>query len=118
MLVDPSLHTIVSETHKQITNIKNIPSNLKSSVKDLLDVDVRHFEQLGFDEDDFTADNNDVLKKDPVVVVPVEPSYFDRAKTFLWSVKRYVPEKYVVFYDLGLGGGEAILVCWYFYISR
>ena len=110
MLVDPSLHTIVSETHKQITNIKNIPSNLKSSVKDLLDVDVRHFEQLGFESEDFSVDTADAVKKDPVVVVPVEPSYFERAKTFLWSVKRYVPEKYVVFYDLGLGGGEAAMV--------
>ena len=113
MLIDPSLHTIVSETHKQISNIKNIPSNLKSSVKDLLDVDVRHFEQLGFGEGENSVNNGEdsVLKKDPVVVVPVEPSHYEQANTFLWSVKKYVPEKYVVFYDLGLGGREALLVC-------
>ena len=114
MLIDPSLHTIVSETHKQISNIKNIPSNLKTSVKDLLDVDVRHFEDLGFGDGEYSVKDNgedSVLKKDPVVVVPVEPSQFDKANTFLWSVKKYVPEKYVVFYDLGLGGREALLVC-------
>lgn len=113
MFIDPSLHTIVSETHKQISNIKNIPSNLKSSVKDLLDVDVRHFEHLGFGEDEFSSsyDADKVLKKDPVVVVPVEPSSYDRANSFLWSVKKYLPEKYVVFYDLGLGGKEAATVC-------
>lgn len=111
MLIDPSLHTIVSETHKQITNIKNIPSNLKNSVKDLLDVDVSRFEQLGFDEDEFVPiDAESLLKKDPVVVVPVEKSYFERAKTFLWSVKKYVPEKFVVFYDLGLSNGDAFML--------
>ncbi|KAL4221700.1 hypothetical protein ACF0H5_019955 [Mactra antiquata] len=113
ILIDPSpsLHTIVSETHKQISNIKNIPSNIRHTKKELLDVDRKYLDYLGFSAYSTKAINrtkSSVLKIDPVIVVPVFSSAFEQAKTFLASVMKYLPDKHVVFYDLGLGGKDSV----------
>ena len=116
ILVDPSpnLHTIVSETHKQISNIRNIPSNIRNTKKELLEVDKRYLKILGFPTSTAPVKANyteaEVLATDPVVVVPVLPSTFEQSQLFLsWTYKLF-PDKLVVFFDLGLGGRELLQV--------
>lgn len=116
ILVDPSpsLHTIVSETHKQISNIKNIPSNIRHTKKKLLEVDHKYLDLLGFPTSTVkpvvNKSKSAVLKTDPVVVVPVFSSAFEAARRFLASVRRHLPEKFVVFYDLGLGLKDSLML--------
>lgn len=116
ILIDPSpsLHTIVSETHKQISNIKNIPANIRHTKKELLEVDRKYLDILGFPTSTIKPAMNisksGILELDPVIVVPVFPAAFEISKTFLASVKKYLPEKYIVFYDFGLGGKESLMV--------
>lgn len=114
ILIDPSpsLHTIVLETHKQISNIKNIPSNIRHTKKKMLDVDDKYLDMLGFPtstvKPSLNKSHSGILKNDPVIVVPVFSSGFEQAKVFLASVRKYLPEKFLVFYDLGLGGKEGL----------
>lgn len=117
----PSIHTIVSETHKHISNIKNIPSNIRSTKKEMLEVDHKYLEILGFNsitvQQDLDVNTihkvtrvskpNDLTNIDPVIVVPVLPSSYEEAQTFFGSVQRHFPEKFVLYYDLGLGGKES-----------
>lgn len=116
ILADPSpnLHTIVSETHKQISNIRKIPSNIRNTKKELLEVDSRYLKLLGFPTSTSPTPYNyteaEVLATDPVVVVPVLPSAFDQSQTFLAATNKYFPDKLVVFFDLGLGSKENLLV--------
>ena len=116
ILVDPSpsLHTIVSETHKQISNIKNIPSNIRHTKKKLLEVDHKYLDLLGFPTSTVkpvvNKSKSAVLKTDPVIVVPVFSSAFEATRKFLASVRRHLPEKFVVFYDLGLGSKDSLMV--------
>lgn len=109
MVPSPNFHTIVSETHKQISNIKNIPSNIRNSNTEQLEVDPKYLELLGLydlatnvDE----ADSKTILATDPVIVVPVTSDAFTLAKSFLMSVMKLMPGKFVRFYDLGLSGKE------------
>ncbi|XP_045163077.1 uncharacterized protein LOC123527578 [Mercenaria mercenaria] len=114
ILIDPSpsLHTIVSETHKQISNIKNIPSNIRHTKKKMLEVDHKYLDILGFPTSTvkpvLNKSKSAVLKTDPVIVVPVFSSAFEQTKIFLASVKKHLPEKFIVFYDLGLGGKDSL----------
>lgn len=116
ILIDPSpsLHTIVLETHKQITNIKNIPSNIRHTKKQMLEVDNKYLDILGFPTSTVkpvvNRSNSAVLNNDPVIVVPVFSSIFEQAKVFLASVRKYLPDKTIVFYDLGLGGKDSLQV--------
>lgn len=121
ILVDPSpnLHTIVSETHKQISNIRNIPSNIRHTKKELLEVDKKFLKILGFPVSTPPPPANltdlEILATDPVVVVPVLPAAYEQSQVFLTSVHKYLPDKLVVFYDLGLGWRDStqvnVLLC-------
>lgn len=116
ILIDPSpgLHTIVVETHRQISNIKNIPSNIRQTKKTLLDVDSKYLDVLGFTVSTVKPvvdrSKTEILQTDPVIVVPVFSSTFEQTKIFLASVKKFLPEKHIVFYDLGLGGKESLIL--------
>jgi len=132
ILVDPSpnLHTIVSETHKQISNI-HIPTNIRHHTKsELLAVDNKYLDVLGFPVPTRkptvathvntkavsktivrkNVSNAEVLRSEPVIVVPVLPGRYERAVVFLNSVKKFLPGKLVVFYDLGISTKENTLV--------
>ena len=116
----PNIHSIVSETHKQISNIKNIPSNIRNTDAERLAVNQKYLDVLGFKLSKEGQPRNK-LKKDrkasPVVVVPAKLSSYEEVKKFFLSVQKYLPEKFVVFYDLGLGGKEATLVGIFLYRS-
>ncbi|XP_052759745.1 uncharacterized protein LOC128202713 [Mya arenaria] len=125
ILVDPSpnLHTIVTETHRQISNI-HIPTNIRQTKKELLEVDKKYLDILDFPYSTIKPPltvvpknvtravrakrllDAEVLAKDPVIVVPLLSGCYDEAVRFLNSVKKYVPKKLVVFYDLGISGKE------------
>ncbi|XP_052285948.1 uncharacterized protein LOC127881840 [Dreissena polymorpha] len=114
ILIDPSpnLHTIVSETHRQISNI-HIPTKIRQDKNEMLDVNQKYLDALGmvFSKSDparliVNVSKEVVLKTEPVIVVPVLPGAYDEARTFLASVKKFLPGKLVVFWDLGLSGKE------------
>ncbi|KAL5014065.1 hypothetical protein ScPMuIL_008335 [Solemya velum] len=103
-----SLHSC--ETHKQIKNIKNIPTNIKNTGD--LHVDPVYLERLGFlNPIPFhtvkTKKHKTEVGSSPVIVSAIEPGKYDQAKTFIKSVQYFLPNLHLVMYDLGLGGSEA-----------
>ena len=115
LLLDPSpnFHTIVTETHKQISNIKNIPSNIRNTKAELLKVNSKYLEHLGFAGKGVRQQVNQtaaVLKTDPVIVSPVTPGKYAQAETFIRSVNKHLPGRFVVFLNIDLGGKETNLV--------
>ena len=53
---------------------------------------------------------NDLISIDPVIVVPVLPPSYEESQMLLGSVMKHFPEKFVLYYELGLDGKESTQV--------
>lgn len=109
----PNFNTIVAQTHKQINNFKNIPSNIRSSSQEDFHVDQKLLKKLGFDVD--PNDPEDVLKfsieevkkinatiNKPIIAVATLPKSFDKTMALIKSASQFLPEVPIYIYDLGL----------------
>lgn len=109
----PNFNTIVAQTHKQINNFKNIPSNIRSSNEENFHVDLKLLEKLGFDVD--PTDPESVMKysaekvkkirasiSKPVIAIPALPKSFERTLSLIKSASNFLPEVPVLVFDLGL----------------
>ncbi|KAK3583414.1 hypothetical protein CHS0354_040383 [Potamilus streckersoni] len=113
----PNLHTIVSETHKQFSNIKNIPTNIRYSNAEDFNVNPTYLMILGFKNIDISGlpdskKENESKPKEklgfPVIATSVDPARpLEQVDQLITSVKKYLPNKHVVLFDLGLGGSGA-----------
>lgn len=107
----PTLHSIVSETHKQLNNLKNLKDNLKATERIELTVDEKYLQVLGFTSSPrlYPADawNNATL---PVFVTTAASGQTNLALGFINSVRRHFPDRTVVVYDLGLAEYELTMI--------
>ncbi|XP_062594312.1 uncharacterized protein LOC134255794 isoform X1 [Saccostrea cucullata] len=109
----PNFNTIVAQTHKQINNFKNIPSNIRSSNQEDFHVDLKLLDKLGFDVDPINTENvmkfsKDKIKKinatinKPVIAIPALPKSLDKVIALVKSAGKFLPDVPVIIYDLGL----------------
>ena len=107
-LPSPNIHNIMSETHKKISNLKNI--NVMSDA-DRFNVDGTYLELLGFNKNPKLYPN-DVDKKEtlPVVVTGVTSHDYENAVPLLKSVRKYLHSHKMVIYDIGMGTYELLQV--------
>jgi len=104
----PSIHTLVSETHRQLNSLKHI--NLKESLRPpevRLKVDTKYLQQLGFTGSPrlYPGDvwTNVTL---PVIVTAAWSGQGESVTGLVLSARRHQPQLPVVVFDLGLGRYE------------
>ncbi|XP_037075521.1 uncharacterized protein LOC119096723 [Pollicipes pollicipes] len=104
----PSIHTLVTETHRQLNSLKHI--NLKDSLRSSeprLKVDNKYLVALGFTRAPrlYPADvwTNVTL---PVVVTAARSGQGESVTGLVLSARRHQPQLTVIVYDLGLGRYE------------
>lgn len=109
----PNFNTIVAQTHKQINNFKNIPSNIRSSSQENFHVDLKLLGKLGFDVDPTDPEmvikySEEELKRikatinRPVIAIPALPKSFDKTLILVKSASKFLPDVPVVIFDLGI----------------
>jgi len=110
-----SIETLVTETHKQISNLNiDVQKRLtggKKSPKDNINLDSYHLELLGFSATPRLYPKSvaaDVVL--PVIVTVATVSNYERAIKVVDSVQRHLRNHTVVIYDLGLGSYELVKV--------
>lgn len=99
----PNLHTIVTQTHIQINNIKNIPQNIRTSNTEEFKVDPELLEDLGFHE------THSISYKDPMkglhdlmVGTAIKPGRYGESMSLIKSCQTHLPSVMVLVYDLGI----------------
>lgn len=99
----PNLHTIVTQTHIQINNIKNIPQNIRTSNTEEFKVDPELLEDLGFHET-HSISYKDPLKglHDLMVGTAIKPGRYDDSMSLIKSCQTHLPSVMVLVYDLGI----------------
>ena len=110
-----SIETLVTETHKQISNLnidvqKRLTGRTKES-KDDINLDSYHLELLGFSDTPRLYPKSvaaDVVL--PVVVTVATVSNYEGTMKLVDSVQRHLKNHTVVIYDLGLGSYELVKV--------
>jgi len=110
-----SIETLVTETHKQISNLNiDVQKRLtgrKEPPKDI-NLDSYHLELLGFSAHPRLYPKSvasDVVL--PVIVTVATVSNYERSVRLVDSVQRHLKNNTVVIYDLGLGSYELVKVC-------
>lgn len=109
----PNFNTIVAQTHKQINNFKNIPSNIRSSSQENFHVDLKLLGKLGFDVDPTDPEmvmkySEEELKRikatinRPVIAIPALPKSFDKTLILVKSASKFLPDIPVVIFDFGI----------------
>ena len=106
----PNLRNIMTETHKQITNLKNINVMPIHDEREI-NLDETYLELLGFtDHPKLFPDSTDAKEHVPVVVTGVYSSNYEKAFMLIESVQKYLPDRQVMIFDLGLGSYELVKV--------
>lgn len=104
----PTLHTIVTETHKQLNNLKD---NLKATERKELITDKKYLKALGFTANPrlypTSVWHNVTL---PIVVTAVSSGDAKQAIGFVGAVRHHLPDRNMVIYDLGLGDFESSVI--------
>jgi len=110
-----SIETLVTETHKQISNLNmDVQKRLtgrKMVPNGSINLDSYHLELLGFSETPRLypkAVAVDVVL--PVIVTVATVSNYERTIKLVDSVQRHLKNHTVVIYDLGLGSYELVKV--------
>ncbi|KAK7866703.1 hypothetical protein R5R35_003242 [Gryllus longicercus] len=100
----PSIQSIVSETHKQLTNLKNFKENLENAEEKRLVADEKYLTLLGFTEHarlyPSAVWKNTSL---PIVVTYVSDGQEQQAVGFARNVAHFLPNHTAIIYNLGLG---------------
>lgn len=110
----PSLHSMLLETQKQITNFKNM--NVAKPKRDRppkhdINLAPYHLELLGFSTQPrlyLNAASRSVVL--PVIVTGVTTHDYESAVELVNSVQRHLRNHTVIIYDLGLGSYELFKV--------
>ncbi|KAK3104696.1 hypothetical protein FSP39_007971 [Pinctada imbricata] len=108
----PNFNTIMTQTHKQISNIKNIPENLRNSNTEDLKVDPMILERLGFhgiSSVAFTPQKDTtkiVVKNRPVIATVALPGQYRRLMGLIKSAHFHLPDKTILIYNVGLDSGN------------
>ena len=106
----PNLRNIMSETHKQISNLKNINVMPMHDEREI-NLDETYLELLGFtDHPKLYPNSVDSGLKVPVIVSGVYSSNYENAFLLIESVQKYFPDRQVMIFDLGLGSYELVKV--------
>lgn len=103
----PNLHTIVTQTHKQINNLKNIPSNIRNSNEEDLKVDRVYLERLGFYDSDATVTSAVITKDTPIIATAVLPDSYEKTFKFVKATQSILPKQNILVYDLGIDATES-----------
>jgi len=109
-----SIETLVTETHKQISNL-NIDVQKRLTGRNELpkdNMDSYHLELLGFSDHPRLYPKSvaaDVIL--PVIVTVATVNNYERSIRLVDSVQRHLRNHTVVIYDLGLGSYELVKVC-------
>ncbi|XP_046389559.1 uncharacterized protein LOC124158480 [Ischnura elegans] len=103
----PSIQTIVTETHKQLNNLKNFKENLKDAEEKRLIADEKYLMLLGFTETPRLYPE-DVLKNTtlPHIVTHVSEDQEKHGIGFARNVQHFLPNHSISIYNLGLGQYE------------
>jgi len=113
----PSIQTMLTETQKQIINLKNINAvkpnkRNRKPEHDINNLAPYHLELLGFSNQPNLypecVKENVVL---PVIVTGVTSHDYESAIELVNSVQRHLQNHTVIVYDLGLGSYELLKVC-------
>jgi hypothetical protein len=116
----PTIRTIFSETHKQITNLKNI--NVKTRLTGrqnrappLVDLNPvsSYLELLGFSDKAKLYPDSGVVHPGiilPVIVTTVTSHDYESAIQLISSVRLHLSNHTVIIYDVGLGSYELLKV--------
>ncbi|KAG8222403.1 hypothetical protein J437_LFUL004862 [Ladona fulva] len=111
----PSIQTIVTETHKQLSNLKNFKANdsnmfsenLKDAEEKRLVADEKYLMLLGFTENPRLYPDS-VLKNTtlPLIVTHVSEDQEKHGIGFARNVQHFLPNHSISIYNLGLGQYE------------
>ena len=112
----PNFNTIVTQTHKQISNIKNIPENIRNSNTEDFNVDPRTLQRLGFQVTVSVPEQHTLtttkaprklkVKSLPIIATAALPGQFERLMGLIKSAAKYLPDKMVLIYNVGLDSGS------------
>ncbi|XP_043189277.1 uncharacterized protein LOC122363738 isoform X2 [Amphibalanus amphitrite] len=104
----PSIHTLVSETHRQLNSLKHI--NLKESLhyaEERLKVDSKYLTALGFTSSPRVFPNHTWTNVTlPVIVTAAASGQGEQVTGLVLSARRHQSQLPVVVFDLGLGRYE------------
>lgn len=103
----PNLHTIVTQTHIQINNIKNIPQNIRTSNNEEFTIDPEILEDLGFHEKHtlvYTDSKNGIHNL--IIGTAIKPGLYDSSMSLIKSCHKHLPSVMVIIYDLGIDSYE------------
>lgn len=106
----PTIHSIITETHKQLSNLKNLKENLKkvNDPRELLP-DPKYLIPLGFTTNprllpEGWGTNHTTL---PVIVTGVASGQVDQAVGFIRCCRHFVPEHTMLIYSLDVDASDA-----------
>ncbi|XP_071109069.1 uncharacterized protein [Haliotis cracherodii] len=106
-----SFRVIVTKTHKQINNIKNLPSNMQKKSTQELSVDPVYLNALGFSDDTVLIGHRGSGQKSlPVIATSVEPGRMEKTVYFINSVRKYMETRHLVLVDLGVSKTEKAML--------
>lgn len=108
----PNIRTIMTETGKQISNLKNmnVMQPKKPAMKEITIAET-YLELLGFSDNPSLYPNaTDEKLNVPVVVTGVTSGTYENAFTLIKSVQKHLPSKHVMIFDLGLNSYELVTV--------
>lgn len=107
----PTIQTLVTETNKQIDNIKNFKDNLEISEQKKLLIDDKYLKILGFVENPHLYPHsvwrNSTL---PIIVTTVQRGQIHHAIGFVRNIMAQLPNHSVVVYNLGLSTYDAKMI--------
>ena len=107
----PNIRNIVTETHKQISHLKDNMNAMAINNAKELSVDETYLELLGFTKNpQLYPESIDNTLSLPVVVTGVTSRNYESAFTLIESVRKYLPDKQMFIFDLGLGSYELVTV--------
>ena len=104
----PNIRNIMTETHKQINHLKQ-NMNVMSGAKELA-VDDTYLELLGFTDHPRLYPDINAEAAAPVIVTGVTSRNYQNAFDLIDSVRKYLPDRHVQIFDLGLGSYELVKV--------
>ncbi|CAG0899227.1 unnamed protein product [Darwinula stevensoni] len=104
----PTIQNIVSETHKQLNNLKTLKENLQDVLQEQLTADPEVLELLGFVKHPRIYPNDSWTNITlPPIVTAASSGEGIKALGFVKNVHHFVPGYHILLYDLGLGRSES-----------
>lgn len=107
----PTIQTLVTETNKQLDNIKNFKDNLELSEQKKLVTDDKYLKILGFVEDPHLYPHkvwrNSSL---PIIITTVQRGQIHHAIGFVHNIMTLLPNHSAVVYNLGLSSYDVSML--------